>query len=334
MRKKIYALICVVVAVASLCGCSAANQTLPPFGEGQSLWNPDMNAEEPTEEVTTEAVEELPLCTYEIDGGTVTFTGTGKVDEKTSSHTPQWIEDIGGADKVTAVVISEGITAIGSGAFNGCKNLESIVIPKSVKVIPLNMARNCAALKTLVLPEGLTIISEGAFSSCTALEAVEIPSTVVELGKHSFSNCTALTEFVIPDSVTTLGDYTLTSCANLEKLTIGKGVTILPRGFSAQNKKLTEVVILGSIKSYESQAFGFCVIIEEFVVPYGAERIADAVFTENNNLKKITIPSTVTFIAHEQFKTAHEDLVIYGVAGSKAEEYAASYEIPFVSIEE
>lgn len=333
MRKKIYALICAGVVIASLCGCSTANQTLPPFGEDQSMWDPSMNVEAPTEETTTEPEVELPLCTYEIDGGTVTFTGTGKVEEKTSSNTPQWIEDIGGADKVTAVVISEGITQIGEGAFNGCKNLESIVIPSSVKVIPLNMARNCSNLKSVVIPEGVTVISEGAFST-TALETIEIPSTVVELGKHSFSSCGSLTEVVIPDSVTTLGDYTFTLCSKLEKITIGKGVTVLPRGFCAQNKVLTDITILGTITAFESQAFGFCVSIEEFVVPDGAERIADAVFTENNNLKKIIIPASVTFIANDQFKTAHADFVIYGFPGSKAESYAIQFETPFVSIEE
>lgn len=334
MRKKIYALICAGAVIASLCGCSTANQTLPPFGEDQSMWDPSMNVQAPTEEETTEAVVELPVCTYEIDGGTVTFTGTGRVEEKTSTTTPQWIEDIGGADKVTAVVISEGITQIGNGAFKGCSNLESIVIPKSVETIPSDMVRDCTKLTSVEISEGVKIIGKYAFYGCVSLESIDIPSTIVEIGDHSFFKCNSFTEVTIPDSVTTLSQYAFSTCEKLEKITVGKGVKVLTKGVFSQNKVLTEVVFLGVVEVFETQALADCTILEELHINDGLTRMDAGVLGECNNLKKITIPASVDFIATDQFKAVHEDIVIYGVPGSKAEEYATQYEIPFVSVEE
>ena len=333
MRKRIYALVCAGVVIASLCGCSTVNQTLPPYGEGQAMWDPNSVIQETTEAPSTEPAEEVPICTYEIDGGTITFTGTGRIEAKTSKTTPAWLDDIGGMDKITAIVISEGITVIDENAFSGAKNVESITIPKSVKVIPESFARSCVKLKNLVIPEGVEEIGEGAFSGCEALETLEIPSSVKSIDKHAFSSCKLLTEVVVPDSVTHLGPYAFATCDNLVKITIGKGVTLMPQGLCAKNPALKECIILGTVKQFESKVFSNCTGLEEFAVPEGTERLADACFAECNALVKVTIPASVTFIAAEQFKTAHADLVIYGVPGSEAQAHAEREAKNFAPIE-
>lgn len=322
MRKKIYALVCAGVVIASLCGCGAVNQTLPPYGEGQVIWDPDSVIQETTEEVTTEAVVKVPACTYEIDGGTITFTGTGRIEAKDGDEIPAWLEEIGGIEAVKNVIISEGITVADENTFSGAKNLESITVPKTLKVIAEGFARNCSGLKTVVIAEGVEEIGESAFSGCTSLETIEIPSTVKSIGKNGFFNCKAITEIVIPDGVNMLGAYAFAMCDNLVKVTIGKNVTSLPQGVFSQDKALVECNILGVIKNFESKAFANCIVIEEFYIPDGAERIGDAVFSECNALKKITIPASVTFIAVEQFKTAHEELIIYCYEGSEAQAHA------------
>lgn len=334
MRKKIYALVSAGVIIASLCGCSTANQTLPPYGEGQVIWDPNSVIQETTEEVTTEPVVEVPLCTYEIDGGTITFTGTGRIEGKTTKTKPAWLEEIGGMEKITKIVISEGITVIDENAFSGAKNVESITIPKTVKVIPENFARNCEKLTDLVIPEGVEEIGEGAFSGCASLASIDIPSTVTFIDKHGFSNCKSLTEVVIPDNVTKLGSYAFAVCENLVKITIGKGITTMPTALLGSDKALKECIILGPVEKFESKVFSECTTLEEFVVPDGTVRIADAVFSECDSLKKVTIPASVTFIAAEQFKTAYEDVVIYCYEGSEAHAHALREDKKFEFITE
>ena len=324
MKKKIYALVCAGVIIASLCGCGVIDQTLPPYGEGQAMWDPD-SVINVTEEPSTEPVVEIPICTYEINGGTITFTGTGRIEAKTSKTTPAWLEEIGGLDKITAV---------DEGAFNGAKNLESIKIPKTLKVISKNFARSCVKLTTLEIAEGVEVIEEGAFSGCEALPTFSIPSSVKSIGKHGFSSCKSFTEVVIPDTVTELGQYAFSTCDNLVKITIGKGVTQMPTGLCAKNTSMKECIVLGKVKQFDSKVFSNCIALEEFVVPDGTERIADAVFAECDALQKVTIPASVTFIAAEQFKTAYEEVVIYGYAGSEAQAHAERESKNFVLIEE
>lgn len=334
MRKKIYALVCAGVIIASLCGCGVIDQTLPPYGEGQVMWDPDSVVQDVTEEPSTEPAVEVPICTYEINGGTITFTGTGRIEAKTSKTTPAWLDDIGSMDNITSIVISEGITEIDENAFAGAKNLESVTIPKTVKVIPEGFARNCIKLNTLVLPNGVEEIGEGAFSGCEALPTLEIPSSVKKIDKHAFSSCKLLTEVVVPDSVTSLGAYAFATCDNLVKITVGKGVTIMPTGLCAKDPALKEVVMLGAVKQFESKVFVNCTGLEELVIPDGTERIADGVFSECDALQKITIPASVTFIAAEQFKTAYEGVVIYCYEGSEAHAHALREDKKFEFITE
>ena len=62
-----------------------------------------------------------------------------------------------GDDKT--VVIPDGVTSIGNGAFRGCSSLKSITIPNSV-----------------------TSIGDGAFKDCTSLTSITIPNSVTFIG--------------------------------------------------------------------------------------------------------------------------------------------------------
>ena len=81
---------------------------------------------------------------------------------------------------VLELVIPEGVTGIGVGAFSGCTNLTSIVIP-----------------------HGVTIIEDSAFSSCTDLISVTIPYSFIYIGSYAFCDCANLSAVSIPAHTTT-----------------------------------------------------------------------------------------------------------------------------------
>ena len=98
--------------------------------------------------------------------GTLTISGAGKM--------PNYIYyyDVDGAifdypwsKTITAVVINNGVTSIGSYAFADCYNLTSITIPNSV-----------------------IYIGESAFSNNTALTSITIPNSVTSIGSEAFWN--------------------------------------------------------------------------------------------------------------------------------------------------
>ena len=85
---------------------------------------------------------------------------------------------------ITDLVIPDGVTSIGDGAFDGCSGLTSVTIP-----------------------DGVTSIGDGAFYGCSGLTSVTIPDSVTSIGSYAFCDCSGLTSVTIPDSVTSIGDY-------------------------------------------------------------------------------------------------------------------------------
>ena len=70
------------------------------------------------------------------------------------------------------VVIPEGVTSIGKGAFARCESLKSIHIPNGVASIEMFAFYHCSALTSVHIPDGVTSIGYEAFSVCKALPAI------------------------------------------------------------------------------------------------------------------------------------------------------------------
>lgn len=65
------------------------------------------------------------------------------------------------ANKLTEIIIPEGVTTIGLNTFSGCENLKHIHIPSTVTTIGVSAFAYCASLPHIVLPPNLT--SMGAY---------------------------------------------------------------------------------------------------------------------------------------------------------------------------
>ena len=91
-----------------------------------------------------------------------------------------WFTNI--KDPPKTVILAEGIKSTGNG-LRYCKNIESVVLPRSI-----------------------TRIDNMAFDSCENLSSVNIPDGVISIGDSAFGSCYNLTGITIPDSVSTIGD--------------------------------------------------------------------------------------------------------------------------------
>ena len=69
--------------------------------------------------------------------------------------------------------------------FDGCVNLKSICIPKTVKNIGEYSFINCIALKEIYIPDGVETIGNYAFDNCTSLSEVSLPYNTA-VGMHNF----------------------------------------------------------------------------------------------------------------------------------------------------
>jgi hypothetical protein len=154
------------------------------------------------------------------------------------------------ASKIKSVVIEDGVTRIGSCAFQDCSSLTDVNIPNSVTSIGSSAFYDCSSLKKINIPnsvtsigadaffyctslvevniqDGLVTIAEAAFANCSSLKQIDIPNSVTSIGEAAFNGCTLLTEIIIPDAVTSIGDGAFANCDNLEYVKIGKGVTTI-----------------------------------------------------------------------------------------------------------
>lgn len=155
--------------------------------------------------------------------------------------------------KIKSIVIEDGVTRIGAGAFERCYSLADVSIPNSVTSIGSYAFDDCTSLKKINIPnsvtsigafafydctslaelnihDGLVTIAERAFSFCSSLTHIDIPNSVTNIGEYAFCSCTSLTEIIIPDAVTSIGECAFGSCDNVTYAEIGKGVTTINEG--------------------------------------------------------------------------------------------------------
>ncbi|MBQ7523415.1 MAG: leucine-rich repeat protein, partial [Oscillospiraceae bacterium] len=175
--------------------------------------------------------------TVNTQTGTLTIAGTGAMADYSAKTDVPWY---GYVDKITMVVVADGITAIGNRAFFDCANLTDVTIPASVTVLGDAAFYNCSSLTGVELPADLTSIGAAAFRNCTSLAAIEIPAKVTTIGQQAFYNCTSLTSIEIPNGVEEIKDYT-----------------------HQYDESLTEVTIPASVTSIGTQAFYGCSALKD-----------------------------------------------------------------------
>ena len=85
--------------------------------------------------------------------------------------------------------------------------LESVEIPKSVKIIGKDVFQGCKDLKSIKFEEGLQKIGRYAFSDC-AVECLELPSSLEEVQERAFfDNPLRRVEFGCESRLKSVGDY-------------------------------------------------------------------------------------------------------------------------------
>lgn len=72
--------------------------------------------------------------------------------------------------------VKEGTRYIGEYALMGCKNLEKVNLPSTLKSIGIKSFVNCTSLKEIDLPSSLVYLSPESFTRCKSLKKVYIPS--------------------------------------------------------------------------------------------------------------------------------------------------------------
>ena len=255
---------------------------------------------------------------WELNSGILTISGEGEMDSYNKSP---WYNS---ADTIKEIVISQGVTSIGDGAFKGCSGLTDITIPNSVTSIGEDAFRRCSGLTSITIPDSVTSIGEDAFRRCSRLTDITIPNSVTRIEQYAFdecsgltsitissnitsiedgvfSGCSGLTNIIIPNGVVSIGDYTFDECGGLTSITIPDGVKSIGDSAFKGCSKLTDITIPDSVKSIGENAFDKCSGLISITIPNGVKNIKWSTFNRCSGLTSVTIPNGVTNIGEYVF---------------------------------
>ena len=118
------------------------------------------------------------------------------------------------------ITFGNKVTTLGS-VCEGCKNLTSVVLPKSIKSLTSSSFSGCTSLEA-IKGEGVELI-DNSFGNCSSLTTIDMPNLKVIEG-DAFANCTSLKSMTLPQGLIMLGnsdyDCVFENCSNLESITL------------------------------------------------------------------------------------------------------------------
>jgi hypothetical protein len=218
------------------------------------------------------------------DNGTLTISGNGAMGDYWFQSAP-WFPI---SEKIKTIIIDDGVTTVGSWAFDRCYNLTSVELPNSITIIKYNAFCFCRNLKSMQIPNTVTSIGNYAFRECKNLTSLEIPNSVTFIGTLAFYGCSGLTSLSISSSVTTIKEHTFAYCSNLTSLEIPNSVITIGGEAFAYCQKLASVIIPNSVVTIGGNAFYYnnLTIVE---IPNSVISIGISAFSACNNLISINV---------------------------------------------
>ena len=192
---------------------------------------------------------------------------------------------------IQSVVLPNSVTSVHVQAFANCPNLETIVLPNSLSVIEDETFSNCTKLSSINLPQNVSIIGANAFRACSSLLHIEWPQQLTNIGASAFYECTQLDNVdAIPASIQKIGAKAFYNTAWEQRQPAG--YIYIHNVFYAYTGELTEnlhINIKPGTTYISGGAVSRCIVV-------------NGRYSENV-VRKLTIPTTVTEIEDETFRS-------------------------------
>ena len=150
-----------------------------------------------------------------LEDTTLTIIGNGKMcNYRSGAPQPDSFREI-----TKSLIIKNGVSSIGSFAFNAFKFITSVAIPSSITNIGSKAFYNCTSLESVILSEGIVEIGDGAFDFCKSLKSIVVPDSVTKVGLDAFRACHALTTVVLGKGVESIGNFAFKWTPSLKEIT-------------------------------------------------------------------------------------------------------------------
>lgn len=234
-----------------------------------------------------------------------------------------WV--LGYSDKNATSLTLPEVSGIGTRAFAGFYDLETVLIPGTVSRIGREAFSYDTSLDNVVIPDGVTTICASAFKGCTYLRSITMGSGVGKVGASAFAVCTQLTTFTLPDSVTEVGDCAFSNCwrmlsvrlplgvevagneifadcTSLVGVTVPAGRFTMRRFLGSVFEQITYAVVVEGETELCANAFAGCGALESVIVQSGVTNINEQAFSSCANLVDVSLPETLVAVGEHAFR--------------------------------
>lgn len=148
---------------------------------------------------------------------------------------------------ILSVELSGKLKTIQSFAFYRCDKLSKLIIKNGLKIIGRSAFAHCTALEAVTLPESVTKIGECAFANCTELKTVSFAGRrELQIGAAAFSE-TAIEKIVLPEGTTTISNAAFINCKKLKEVYLPNSLSSVK---SNAFKKSPKVVLYAASGTY------------------------------------------------------------------------------------
>lgn len=309
----------------------APEEEAPEFGTDEEVF---------AAEAATSGTIKGTKLNWKFENGVLTVSGKGAIPSFyviKDWETGEVIEDGASpweplSDRIKEIRVLDGVTEIGSSAFEHCENCEKVTIAGSVKRIREFSFDYCYALKDINIEYGVEVIEDWAFNRCGATE-LTLPASIGDGGDKTErvglggmlwienvyvegTSPTGLTSidgvlflnngkdlvfyptgrmdetYTIPSSVKTIRTEAFYYC-KLKELTIPDNVTLLNEYSFFECTELEKITFSKNIKKIPKDVCGWNYKLNTVILPEGIQEIAYSAFGGCPELKTVKLPSTL-----------------------------------------
>jgi len=157
-------------------------------------------------------------------------------------------------DRITRIVLEEGITHIAPNTFHVLTNLREVSIPSTVTTIGGNSFGHCTALRGIILPDSVTEIKTGAFRSCYKLSYIRLPANLTSIESHAFAG-TGLRYLELPEEMQIIPMYLFRE-SSLQAINLPDGLQSI-EDYAFSETSLRKIVIPASVTSIGDNAISY-----------------------------------------------------------------------------
>ncbi len=253
-------------------------------------------------------------------------------------------------DKLTMVLLPEGLQSIGDFAFMGCTKLHYLPLPETLTDIGEYAFANCRALVRFSLPNRLQKIGLGALMGCTKLQQLSLPflgqtatdAATAHLGylfgassytwndghvpasllkvtlrsgnvpDYAFYDCTTLALVELPSDAQTIGIRAFYGCSALQRIAFPSSLRTVGEMAFAQCTLLSEIDFNEGLTTLGLQAFYDCYNLTEITLPDSLRALPASVFADCRCLRRVTLGMELATIGAMAFRNCSSLTTVQG----------------------